>query len=226
MIDKRLLDDLAETMFTSDAQGRLTGPAPLLHIIRTHDHLIVRLHAALTDEIASKLRRRAGQPRGRAGQWARDYAVYLEILRGVGQLAEVRAGPLYVVSGLRNPSPDVVLIGPGNLGLLRDGLDEWLPDVEAGLPMAAVVQDGRAVSICASVRASPRVHCAGVETLPDHRGQGLAVRAVAAWAQAVQALGAAPFYGTTFDNLASQGVARRLGLTLIGSEFSIACELA
>lgn len=213
-------------MFATEAGGRLTGNAPQLHVLRTREHLIARFHAALTDEIAASLRSRAEAPRGRAGHWARDYAAYHEILRGVGPLTEVRAGPLYAVPDLGNPPSDVVSIGPDNRDLLRHGLDEWQPDVDAGLPMAAVVRDGRAVSVCASVRASRAAHFAGVETLPDHRGLGLAAGAVTAWAQAVQALGAAPYYGTTFDNLASQGVARRLRLTLIGSEFSIACEPA
>lgn len=226
MITRRLLDDLAETMFAADLQGRLTGSAPHLHILRTNDHLIVRVHATLPDEVAAALAHRAETPRGRAGQWAREYAEYVEILRPLGRLAAVRAGPLYTFANLRDPPSDVVLIGQDNRDLLRDGLDEWLPDVGAGLPMAAVVRNGRAVSICASARASPAAHCAGVETLPNYRGQGLAVRAVAGWAHAVQTLGAAPFYGTTFDNLASQGVGRRLGLTLIGSEFSIEGAMA
>jgi predicted GNAT family acetyltransferase len=60
-----------------------------------------------------------------------------------------------------------------------------------------------------------------VETLPDYRGYGLAARVVGGWGRAVQAAGATPIYGTTFDNLASLGVARRLGLRPIASEFSI-----
>lgn len=75
--------------------------------------------------------------------------------------------------------------------------------VALGLPMAAVVVEGHAVSICASVRSSSTVHCAGVETLPQHRGRGYARHAVRGWAQLVRAIGATPFYGTTFDNVAS-----------------------
>ena len=57
-----------------------------------------------------------------------------------------------------------------------------------------------------------------------YRGRGFACQAVTAWARAVQTLGSVPFYATTFDNLSSQGVARRLGLDLVGSEFSVECE--
>jgi predicted GNAT family acetyltransferase len=92
--------------------------------------------------------------------------------------------------------------------------------------MSAMVVDGRAVSICASVKASTAAHCAGVETLPEYRGRGLAALAVAGWARTVLATGATPFYGTTFDNLPSQNLARRLSLRLIGSEFSVECRTA
>jgi hypothetical protein len=224
LVDHALIRDLAETMFATDGRGRLVGGAPLLHIVRTPDALIVRCRADLPDAIADAIAERAARPRGRPAHWSGEYADYARMLSAAGPLKAIRAGPLFSVPNLRSVGDDAVLIDEANADLLANGLDEWRPDVQAGLPMAAMVVGGRAVSICASVRASKLTHCAGVETVPAYRGRGLAAKAVAGWARAVQAGGAAPFYGTTFDNLASQGVARRLGLTLIGSEFSIECE--
>ena len=221
-----LLDDLARTMFATDVDGRLIGQGPHLHILRAGETLIARSHASVPAPVAVRLMELADAPRGRPGHWANEYASYIQALSSIGPTKAVRAGLLYAFPRVSAPEGDAVSIGPGNRDLLRHGLDEWLPDVDAGLPMIAIVRDNRAVSICASVNASRTAHCAGVETVADHRGQGLAGRAVASWAHAVQTLGAAPFYGTTFDNLASQGVARRLGLTLIGSEFSIECATA
>jgi len=193
MVDPRLLHDLAETLFASDERGRLLGVSPRLHVLRTDDLVICRCHAELPDALADRL---------------------------AGSVKWLGAGLLFAI-----PDPltegEVVAITSANVDLLRAGLDEWVPDVGAGLPMLAAVVGGRAVSICASVRASPTVHCAGVETLPDYRGYGLAARVVGGWGRAVQAAGATPIYGTTFDNLASLGVARRLGLRPIASEFSI-----
>ena len=166
----------------------------------------------------------ARRPRGKPREWAREYADYARVLSSVAPLKALRAGLLYSFPAQLGSDYAAVSIGQDNAELLLGGLDEWRSGVAAGLPMMAMLADGRAVSICASVNASTSAHCAGVETLPAYRGRGFAPQAVGAWAKAVRAAGAAPFYGTTFDNDASQGVARRLGLSLIGSEFSIECE--
>jgi predicted GNAT family acetyltransferase len=65
------------------------------------------------------------------------------------------------------------------------------------------------------------VHCAGVETHHDHRQQGHALRAVSGWAAAVRRLGATPFYSTSWDNIASQRVASRLGFEMVGIDFHV-----
>src|SRR6516164_10473736 len=90
-------------------------------------------------------------------------------------------------------------------------------------PFASIEGD-HAVAVCATVAGSQSAHCAGVETLAAYRGRGFAADAVAGWACAVRELGATPFYGTTFDNVSSQRVARRLGLSLVASEFLVYCQ--
>jgi predicted GNAT family acetyltransferase len=62
---------------------------------------------------------------------------------------------------------------------------------------------------------------AGLETLEEYRRRGHAVAVVAGWARAVRAMGRIPLYGTTWDNIASQGVARKLGLVRYGTELSL-----
>ncbi|MXY71814.1 MAG: GNAT family N-acetyltransferase, partial [Dehalococcoidia bacterium] len=74
-------------------------------------------------------------------------------------------------------------------------------------------------SVCGSVRITPEAHEAGVETSANARGRGFAVAVVAAWAQAVRALGAEPLYSTSWDNAASQAVASKLGLIPYASTF-------
>ncbi len=45
--------------------------------------------------------------------------------------------------------------------------------------------------------------------------------AVAAWAAHVRAAGLLPLYSTSWDNHASQGLARSLGFDLYGEDFSV-----
>jgi predicted GNAT family acetyltransferase len=60
-----------------------------------------------------------------------------------------------------------------------------------------------------------------VETLPRSRGRGHAANAVAAWANAVRKTGAVPLYSTSWDNVASQSVAAKLGLSPFGADFHV-----
>jgi RimJ/RimL family protein N-acetyltransferase len=94
----------------------------------------------------------------------------------------------------------------------------WLIDEMQNLPpVFGVEQDGIIVSVCFSSRTTPAADEAGVNTVHAYRGQGYAPACVAAWAGAIRALGRTPLYGTTWDNAASQGVARRLGLIPFGA---------
>lgn len=83
-------------------------------------------------------------------------------------------------------------------------------------PWLAMVVEGAAVATCYSCRLSGRTAGARVDTLEDYRGRGYAPAVVAAWARAVRASGRIPGYGTSWDNLASQAVARKLGLVPYG----------
>lgn len=219
--DRLLLDQLLEAMFPRDPRGRMTGAAPWLHILRTTDEAICRCHADMPDATAVQIQAMAAAPRGRPGAWAEEYARYLAQTTSIATVTAVRAGPLFRFPDKLPEGSECVPIHVGNLDLLKGALDEWVWDAETGAPMMAALADGRAVSVCASVRISGAAHCAGVETAAAYRGRGLAEHAVAGWARLVRERGAEPFYATTFDNLASQKVARRLGLNLIGSEFSI-----
>ena len=83
------------------------------------------------------------------------------------------------------------------------------------------MREGRAVSVCGSVRITPDAHEAGVETSADARGHGFSVAAVAAWARAVRKLGAEPLYSTSWDNAASRAVARKLDLIPYAADYHI-----
>ena len=117
-------------------------------------------------------------------------------------------------------SVDAVLVTSDNRGVLTRYFDDWTADA-GKVPFAAVLQDGHAVSICASVRVTPKAHEAGVETHEDFRGRGYARHAVSAWAGVVQSGGAEALYSTSWSNVASQGLARSLSLIRFGADLHI-----
>ena len=131
------------------------------------------------------------------------------------------AGLVYAFTDDVVPRASATSIDESNAYLLRGGLDDWLPDVPHRRPFVAMVEDDYAVSVCASVRMSSAMHVAGVETQADYQRRGHAANAVACWARAVRSLGATPVYSAAWDNIASLGVARRFGMSLLGADLAI-----
>jgi hypothetical protein len=219
-----------ETLYRCDHRGRLLsvnqwngGSAPRLYIMRTAEAVEPRFRADLPDELVRRLeelcsREPAGEP---LGTLPAQYNQYLDLLSSYAPVERVWAGPAYTFDPNRLPGAPSVAICSDNADLLRGGFEDWLPDVPHRQPFVAIVQDGHAVSICASVRSSDAFHCAGVETLAGYRMKGHAVNAVASWATAVRSLGARPLYSTSWENAASQRLAARLQLSLVGVDFHI-----
>jgi hypothetical protein len=89
-------------------------------------------------------------------------------------------------------------------------------------PVLAVVRNGHPVSVCFCARQTPVAAEAGLETAERYRRRGLGVDVTSAWAAAVRFTGRVPLYSTSWDNAASLGVARRLGLIAYASSWAIA----
>ena len=105
--------------------------------------------------------------------------------------------------------------------------DQQLPDHFLSMKFSTVAQlwrpwcialvDGQIASIVETVRTGPRgVEC-GVNTAPQFRRRGCAAAATAGWARLEAQPGKSLFYSTDRANVASQGVARRLGLAYVGA---------
>lgn len=226
-----LLLQRMDALYRVDERGRLIGtrewdsrPAPRMHLMRTAQGSILRCRADLEDAQIRRLHALCeSEPRENAGamQPAR-YDDYLDVLNAAAPVQRMWAGPVYRCAG-EAPPPRVepVAIGPLQADLLRGRFDDRLPDVEHRQPFVARLENGRATAICASVRISPAVHCAGVETHPAFRRRGHAYDAVAGWAGKVVARGAAPFYSTSWSNAASMRLAERLGFVLVGTDFHV-----
>jgi RimJ/RimL family protein N-acetyltransferase len=77
---------------------------------------------------------------------------------------------------------------------------------------AYIMQNGEVVSSCTSSRENATAAEAWVFTQPDYRGRGYARQVTMAWGHRLQKQGKIPFYSHHRTNLASEAVARSLGL--------------
>lgn len=213
-----------------DAAGRMLhinqwhdGRAPRFHLCRTPEGHLWRFRHDVPEAVTQALdelcrREPAGATLTPMPRLADEFLQVLE----TDEAPRIHAGPVYLLPPLSAGPAAATALDAASADLLRPLLPDWVPDLPYRHPFVAVVRDGRAVAVCASVRITPGAHEAGVETSPEYRRRGHAVRAVAAWAGAVRGLGATPFYSTTWDNEASQRVAARLAATYLGTDFHVA----
>jgi RimJ/RimL family protein N-acetyltransferase len=131
-------------------------------------------------------------------------------------------GPAYQFVEILEPSRHLLAITQTNAEMLRGGFEEMVAELPDWQPFVAIVEEGRAVSVCRSVRITTEAHEAGVETLAKFRGKGYAKEVVMGWARSVVSLGALPLYSTSRDNTASQAVAKKLHLAAYGADFHVA----
>ena len=143
------------------------------------------------------------------------------LLQEHAEIRQTWLGPAYSFPEDVPSPPGVLRITDESCRLLGEEYAWLQTDRAAYEPVLAARVGERIVSIAFSSRVSGRAAEAGVDTLPAFRGQGYASRVVAAWAIAVREMGRVPLYSTSWGNLASRGVARRLGLRLYGVDLSV-----
>jgi hypothetical protein len=133
------------------------------------------------------------------------------LLAPYGACEELHYGMSYVCPNTFTPHdfPGVVRLTPDQRDLIREYDADIDPSRQSVL---AVVMDGRIVATCQSARENEIAAEAWVRTLPEYRRRGLGKRVTAAWAAHAWMRGKVPFYSHRMDNVASQGVARSLGL--------------
>ncbi|HEX6625145.1 MAG TPA: GNAT family N-acetyltransferase [Pyrinomonadaceae bacterium] len=231
LTDQELMAMHVRALFTHDARSRLLFvnepggdvPAPRLFVDRTREGNLWRLRADLPETLAEELEALcADEPVGQEFQREpRHVEAYVRLLDGHAPVRRRWMGPAYHFTRYFEPSRPLLAVTETDAGLLRGGFEELVAELPDGQPFVALVEEGRAVSVCRSVRITTAAHEAGVETLPDFRGRGYAKDVVAGWARLVHALGAVPLYSTSWENTASQAVAKKLGLTAYGADWHI-----
>ena len=238
--DRALMEMHVEALYVHDETGRLLrvreqngGPAPRFFLGRLTDGSVVRRYRHDVDDALRNALESVSTSGGVIGEpslnpehrAAAELARYGAILDRFEAVRSKSAGPAFCFSELPReytaPDDQVILVTSANVNLLQPLLPAWTPDVQLSPPLLALLVDGVAVSVCASVRITAGAHEAGVDTAPAFRGRGYAPRVVAAWARAVRSLGAEPLYSTGWHNAASRAVARKLGLVHFGSDLHL-----
>lgn len=200
-------------------------PAPRFYMGRTRDGNLWRFRHDLPAATVEQLNRlcRAEPVTADLASPPRAYAAIRAVLHDHAPIAGEYRGPAYWIAEDSPPSASGVLISEENADLLQPRFS-WaralLQEKGTG-PIAAAIEQGRAVAICFCSRLPKRATEAGVETLPAHRGKGYATAAVATWAAEVRQRGIIPLYSTSWENLASQRIAHKLRMVLYGEDWSI-----
>ena len=228
-----LLGIQVEALFTHDRDGRIHhvnepdgDAAPRFFFGRTRVGNLWRLRHDVAPETARRLEDLAVGERVDDDLRADPLELHaiLAALREDAEVRSVESGPAYRFPSAHAAPVGVTRLTRRDLHLLRrfvSDLGAVARHFAARDPHIAVVEDGAAVSICYSARLTERAAEAGVETLDGYRGRGYAARVVAAWAHAVRATGRIPLYSTSWDNVASQAVARKLGLIQYAADLSV-----
>ncbi len=223
-----------DALFRHDANGRIVivneprgEPAPRFFFARSRAGNLWRLRHDLSEGTARRIDglARAEPVDDELRAEPRNMEAFRALLGEDGELPLVDSGPAYRFPDQLPVPRGVTRLTLSDLHVLRSMATdlestrrEW-PERE---PRLAVIEDGVVVSIAYSARLTARAAEAGVETLEPYRGRGHATAVVAGWSHAVRATGRVALYSTSWDNLASQAVARKLGLIHYGTDFSLA----
>ena len=230
--DRELMKIQVEALFTQDENRRLRHinepigdrkSAPRFFIGYTNEGLICRFRHDLPDNVVAQLKEvAAAEPMPMNSQKIpRNRRQFEDILQSHAPIKGIWVGPAYRFPEHITPPTNIVQLSCENSGLLKGDFAEMVSELNSSQPYLAIVEDSQAVAICRSVRLSSRAHEAGVDTLVGYRRRGYATVVVAAWALAVRALNCIPLYSTSWDNVASQSVARRLGLVQYGVDYHV-----
>lgn len=118
------------------------------------------------------------------------------------------------------PHPEVVEIAEDRSALVGQ-FEDFKTKLDEMPPFYGIVRDGAVVSGCYSARLTDDAAEAGVDTNPEFRGQGFAAAVTNAWRVAIEASGRVALYSTSYDNVSSQAVSRRLGLRQYAETLSL-----
>ena len=231
MSDLEKIKKHLDALFIYDERGRLqqprmgrvpdtSYPAPRFFIGRSTEGNTWRYRGDVTDELIDKLEPLAATIPFFSGPGTDlpEVVALRDALAAQHPIESFWCGPaFYFPKNIDAPTAPVA-ITTQNADLLHPHFTDSIEQLADTAPLYAAVLDRVAVCTCESVRIAGGVHEAGLETAAAYRGQGLAPRVTAAWANAVRTAGDEPLYSTSWENAASRRVAEKLGLIPYGED--------
>lgn len=211
----------ANTLYTMDNQKRLLsinepdgGQAPALFIGITSVGQCFYYHEQLPLTLIEEL--------GCDTELPLDIAKLIRRVEMFKAVKSVWMGPAYAFPEKCGEwHPNVQLIESHRTFLLEEHFPDLIEPLHEKMPVIAYVMEDSAVAVCCSARVSQQGAEASLYTAHNFRGQGYAAEPVKCWQYYVKESGRIPIYSTSWDNIASQTVARKLGLIQFGVDFSI-----
>lgn len=220
--DEDLMQLHLDVLYQQNEVGALTvmneppfEPAPTVHIGVTRDGKQMRFSSRV-DEVFKKRLENTIQDA--------DEDLLVDLIHQLmnrADLHEFRMGPTYVFPTIEEISPKVLHVTEQHKERLKDDFLFTYMNFDMKQPCYVVMELDRIASICCTARQSAVAAEASVYTHPKSRGKGYGAAVAQAWARDVQRQGRVALYSTTWDNFASQGIARTLNMRQYGVDVSI-----
>lgn len=207
-------------LFKNDNKNRMIAvneppydTAPYIFVGGTRLGNVVRYSNRLDEGIIKKLEQVIDPDTGV------DLGGVIGILSRGRQISNFWTGPAFLFPNVSGRITDAIQITESNKGCLKLNFPHVINELEYRQPCFAIIKKETAVSICCSARQTNEVAEASLATLEKFRGRAYAIDVANAWAAEIQSQGRTALYSTSWDNFASQSVARKLKLTQYGTDF-------
>jgi hypothetical protein len=230
MNDRDLMSIRADTLFTYNAQGRMLCSnepngydAPRVFLGCTKSGYVLRFGEKIPEDVANQIEQ-ITQQKSPINEPQIPLDILIAVREVLSQHAPIRCeggGPTYRFPSSGLPKSEAIQLSCDNIDIVSETYPWLFNELDDCQPCFAIVREAKAVSVCFSSRVGVYAREAGLETLASERRQGYAASVTSAWGASLQAAGIIPLYSTSWENLASQAVARHLGLIRFGADVTL-----
>lgn len=218
--DLELMVQHVNVLFRHDIENRMTvvnelpyDVAPRIFIGATRLGKLVRFSKSLDVSLVNKLEQVIGSsPSTLLGE-------VIQILSIDRIVNNIWICPAYVFPDVRFMTcTKAIKVTNKNKEILKPHFPYTFEDFENKQPCFVIIENNIPVSICCSARQTSKAAEASVFTHENYRGRAYGLDVTIAWAAEVQKQGRFALYSTSWDNFASQSLARKLQLIQYGND--------